>query len=58
MKKYYISYYGHPTQVVYAYSYEDAYAKANSKVDVRIIEVDGELDLEYWTPNEGRQFYD
>ena len=31
MKKYYISYYGHSTQVVYAYSYEDAYDKANSK---------------------------
>lgn len=58
MKKYYISYYGHSTQVVWTYSYEDAYAKANSKVDVRIIEVEGELDLEYWTPNEGRQFYD
>lgn len=57
MKKYYISYYGHPTQIVRAYSYEDAYAKAYSKEDVRIIEVDGELDLEYWTPDEGRQFW-
>lgn len=58
LRKYFVSYYGHSSLVVYAESYEDAYDKAPCKKDIRIIEDAKNLDIEFWTPDRGRQFYE
>lgn len=56
LRKFYVSYYFYPSQTIYAEDYEDAYEKAPGKKDIRIIEDAKNLDIEYWTPSEGRRF--
>lgn len=58
MEKYYITYlWGHPIDVVFAYSYEEAYSKRTYKdEEIRFVEKADKLGEEFWTPEGGRQF--
>ncbi len=57
LEKYYITYWsGHPNEVVWACSYEEAYSKRTHKNDgVRFVEKANKLEEEFWTPENGVQ---
>ena len=60
MDKYYITYlWGHPIDVVYAYSYEEAYSKRTYKdEEIRFVEKLEKLCEEFWRPENGVQNWD
>lgn len=60
MDKYYITYlWGHPIDVIYAHSYEEAYSKRTYKdEEIRFVEKLEKLGEEFWRPENGVQFWD
>lgn len=57
LEKYYITYlWGHPNDVVWAYSYEEAYSKRTYKdEEIRFVEKADKLGEEFWTKEWGVQ---